>query len=173
MVVDLDVIRKRLGVIVLLVQHDDGAIVMQEDIEEFFKLYRFFALEQQPRCLDTVGDVSSAELPGQLVLVEIHSLQQVKSFSCNANNSPAVILDTHYGGLYRGKAATVKVPWASALGVEQCDVHPIQCLSQRRISYQPHVAAQRNIENIFISQQCCLYQQALSSITNSSLFSLP
>ena len=120
--------------IVLLVQHDDGAVVMQEHIKKVFKPHWFFALEQQPCCLDAGDDVSSAELPGQLVLVEIRGRQQVDGFPCNADNSPAVILDTHDGGLDRRKAATFKVFWASALGIEQCGVHPMQCLSQSRIN---------------------------------------
>ena len=111
--------------IVLLVQHDNRAIVMQEDLEKFLKTHWCFALEQQPCCLDAGDDVSSAELPGQLVLVEICGRQQVESFTCNADNSPAVILDTHDGGLDRRKAATMKVFWASALGIEQCGVHPM------------------------------------------------
>ena len=128
-VVDLDVIGKRLGVTVLFVQHDDRAIVMQEDLEEFLKAQWCFALEQHPCCRDTVDDVSSTELPGQLVLVEIRSRQEVESSSCNANDTPAEILDAHYGGLDRRKAATLKVLWASVLGVEQSYIQPMQCLS--------------------------------------------
>jgi hypothetical protein len=69
--------------------------------------------------------VSSAELTGQLVLVEVRSRQEIESFSCNANDTPAEILDAHYGGLDRRKAATVKVRWTSALSVEQRGVQPM------------------------------------------------
>src|SRR5262245_46237879 len=96
-VVNLNVIREWLGGIVLLAEHDHGAVVVQEGTEKVLKRHRFFALEQQPGRLDTGDDVSPTEPPGKFVLMEIHRCQQIKSFSRDSDDSPAAILDTHYG----------------------------------------------------------------------------
>ena len=58
-VVDLDVIREWLCMI-LFIEHDHGAVVLEKRLEVEIKRHGLLTVEEQPCCLDTVGDVAPA-----------------------------------------------------------------------------------------------------------------